>query len=35
MESTPEDDDFLKSGDDEAEEDEDGATHTGDEEDTW
>jgi len=31
-ESTPEDDDFLKSGD---EEDEDGAIHTGDEEDTW
>ena len=36
MESTPEDDDFLKSGDEEKdEEDEDGAMHTGDEEDTW
>jgi len=33
-ESTPEDDDFLKSGDKE-DEDEDGSMHTGDEEDTW
>ena len=35
MESTPEDDDFLKSGGEKDDEDEDGSMHTGDEEDTW